>query len=505
MATTIIHQNMRRCLLSDAGTVTAYLKSAQSYDLENTERTSGAAGAGTTGLTLFGSMTNAKVGGYIYNVTKDAYYQVKSKTGTTEVELYPAMDTVGNKYGLTTSTTAGKLVASAGDFVTRGVAVGDIAALRDLSAFGVVTAVDSATELSVDNDIFPNATAYSIMKGWEVGDVYEICTAVLDGTAGQVMVEIPLYYFNHEFTTDQHSWAISPVPRPGFVAHPAFVRPDGTLRSHIYVAAFEGAISQRGFANDVLTGYNLGTSKLISAAGYRPVTDGQRSEFRTVSRNRGAGWSQLDWMTNWAVQLLMLVEMESMNSQTAIGNGLTNWSTAQRDAWVVNTSNVSVIQTGWSLRSGNSTVNVNPGASIVGGYLSYRGIENQYGQIWKWVDGVNYNDGRVYLSNDPAGFADNIGTGGGYFDTGLDQPTATGYIRSIHDSPYGFIVKSSSGGSASTYIPDNYWYASGWRVARSGGGVITGGDAGFAALAAHHASSLRFPDVGGRVCFRSNA
>jgi hypothetical protein len=499
---------MRRCLLSDVGTVTAYLKSAQSYDLENTERTSGAAGAGTTGLTLFGSMTNAKVGGYIYNVTKDAYYQVKSKTGTTEVELYPAMDTVGNKWGLTNSTTEGLLVDSTGDFVNRGVQVGDIASLRDLSDFRVITGVtanDVELDVLIGDNIFPSGTPYSIMKGWEVGDVYEICTAVLDGTAGQVMVEIPLYYFNHQFTNDQHSWAISPVPRTGYVAHPAFVRPDGTLRSHIYVAAFEGAISQRGFANDVLTGYNLGTSKLVSAAGYRPVVNGQRSEFRTVSRNRGAGWNQLDWMTNWAVQLLMLVEMETMQSQTAIGNGLTNWVLANVDAFVVNTANRAVIQTGWSLRSGNSTVNVNPGASIVGGYLSYRGIENQFGQIWKFVDGVNYNDGRVYLSNDPAGFADNIGTGGGYFDTGLDQPTATGYIRSIHDSPYGFIVKSSTGGSATTYIPDQYFYASGWRVARSGGNVLDGDSAGFAALIASNDSSTRLATVGGRVCFRSNA
>jgi hypothetical protein len=119
------------------------------------------------------------------------------------------------------------------------------------------------------------------------------------------------------------------------------------------------------------------------------------------------------------------------------------------------------------------------------------------------VDGVNYNDGRVYLSNDPAGFADNIGTGGGYFDTGLDQPTATGYIRSIHDSPYGFIVKSSTGGSATTYIPDQYFYASGWRVALSGGVVLNGDAAGFAALSANLAiRRLADTPVGGRVCFR---
>jgi hypothetical protein len=503
MAINDTHKNMKRCLLSDAGTVNNYLNPDDGLLLEGTSYSTFTAGAGTGGMTVIGSgFVSGDVGKYVLNTTQNFFAQIKTVVSATEIECYPPMQTVGDKWRISTDTTTDKLVDSSGDFITKGVEAGMIVALRDLSDFAVITAVDSATELSVDKDIFPSGTNYSIMNGFAVGDSISKGTAVLDGSAGQVMVEIPLYYFNHEFADNKHSWAISPVKRKGFIPHFAFVRPNGTLRSHIYVSAFEGAIGQRGFANDVLTSYNLGTSKLVSAAGYRPVVNGQRSEFRTVSRNRGAGWNQLDWMTNWAVQLLMLVEMESMNSQTAIGNGLTNWGGTQRDNFVVNANNRAVIQTGWSLRSGNGTVNVNPGNGVVGGYLSYRGIENQFGQIWKFVDGVNYNDGRVYLSNDPAGFADDIATGGGYFDTGLDQPTATGYIRSIHDSPYGFIVKSSTGGSATTYIPDNYSYAAGWCVARSGGHLIFADDAGFAALSAGSDSSARAANVGGRVCFR---
>jgi hypothetical protein len=498
-----LYSRIQRVLLSDVGVETAVLNDNDSLLLAGTSYRNLTAGAGTGGMTVIGTgFVSGDVGKYILNNTANFFAQIKTFVSATEVECYPPMQTVGSKWRVSTATTTDKLVDSSGDFITKEVAVGDIVALRDLSDFAVITAVDSATELSVDKDIFPSGTNYSIMSAFRQDDSISVGTAVLDGSEGQVMTRIPRYWFRHQFVNDKHEWEVSATPRSGLIPHPAFVRPNGSLRKAIYVASFEGAVDETGFDNNVLTQYNLGTAKLQSVAGLRPVVNGQRSEFRTVSRNRGTGWNQLDWMSNWAVQLLMLVEMESMDSQTALGNGLTNWTSTQRDNFVVNTANRAVIQTGWSLRAGNSAVNVNPGAGIVGGYLSYRGIENQYGQIWKFVDGVNYNDGRVYLSNDPAGFADDIASGGGFFDTGLNQPTANGYIRSIHDSPYGFIVKSSTGGSATTYIPDQYFYNSGWRVARSGGGVDGGDTAGFAALGADFGSSARVTIVGGRVCFR---
>src|SRR5699024_5158323 len=118
---------------------------------------------------------------------------------------------------------------------------------------------------------------------------------------------------------------ISPFAQNGLEIFPAFRKPGG-LHEAIYIGAFEGAIAGRGQGSEALTGYNLATDKLNSYAGFQPVTSGQRSEFRQVAGNNGAGWQIIDWYVNWAWQLLFLTEYESMHSQQVLGDGVTNWS-----------------------------------------------------------------------------------------------------------------------------------------------------------------------------------
>lgn len=61
----------------------------------------------------------------------------------------------------TTGASAGKLIDAAGDFVNKGVKVGDI--VYTTATATTVTAVDSATQLSVDTAI-PTTTAYKIFS-----------------------------------------------------------------------------------------------------------------------------------------------------------------------------------------------------------------------------------------------------------------------------------------------------------------------------------------------------
>jgi len=494
-----IHSKMKGCVLSDAGVVQYYLDDSNHFNKAGMAPSiSGTAASGTGKLTLVdtGAFVGAEVGAYVYNSSKGRYFQIVTRTDD-QLTFQFALDSVVDKWGVADGTSSGKLVDSAGDFVNKGVQVGMIAHKRDQSASAVITNV-TATELTLDADIFVSTDEYSISDGWEVGDSYEVQTAVLDGSDGQVMIEIPKFYFKYVGDTNTRTWYLSDLPATGYEVHPAFVV-GGVEKSYIYVGKYEGSIedaNSRGQQSNALTGYNLGTDKLASVAGFQPVTSGQRSEFRTVAANRGAGWQQIDWLTNWALQLLYMAEYSDMHSQSVLSYGVSNWSSS---VWNNYISYYAIGHTAFGTHKGTTSFDGVLSGGDVGSYMAYRGIENWYGNIWKWLDGINFNSGAVYISDDPSVYADDTTTD--YTDVGITNATSNGYISKVGDSKWGLLPTESSG-SSSTYIPDYYFYNSGWRVALGGGSAFNGVNAGFATLYASDASSFRFATVGSRLCFR---
>ena len=83
--------------------------------------------------------------GYIYSTTYSTFFQVKQWDS-----------------GTTTSTTANKLVDSGGDFVNIGIKAGMIVYNTTDSTEATVTAVDSATTLSLSADVFTSGEVYVI-------------------------------------------------------------------------------------------------------------------------------------------------------------------------------------------------------------------------------------------------------------------------------------------------------------------------------------------------------
>lgn len=84
-----------------------------------------------------------------------------------------------------TATTSNKLTDSAGNFVSNAIAVGDIIKNTTTGKYALVTAVDSATALSVSADIFSNTNAYVIYPGlgYKLQELYREMVVVLDVTA----------------------------------------------------------------------------------------------------------------------------------------------------------------------------------------------------------------------------------------------------------------------------------------------------------------------------------
>lgn len=87
--------------------------------------------------------------------------------------------------GTCTATTSNKLVSTSSNFTTAGVAVGDIIKNTTTGLYALVTAVDSATQLSVSADIFSDTNTFGIYTnhGYKVERVYKEAVATLDVTA----------------------------------------------------------------------------------------------------------------------------------------------------------------------------------------------------------------------------------------------------------------------------------------------------------------------------------
>ena len=85
----------------------------------------------------------------------------------------------------------------------------------------------------------------------------------LDGSTGQVMVQIPRCYIKAEKSGDIIKWWISPFPYPGFELHPAFKQRGGQERAQIYLGAYAACLGIVPVT---------GTKYLLSKTGEQPFT-----------------------------------------------------------------------------------------------------------------------------------------------------------------------------------------------------------------------------------------
>lgn len=292
--------------------------------------------------------------------------------------------------------------------------------------------------------------------------------AIIDGTDGNVMVEIPKFWYKYENVGGVHKWLISDTTQTGYEVHPAFIR-GGVEKSFRYYCAYQG--------------YTLGT-KLISGSGRVPTASKTRATFRTEAAANGTGWSQIDWNLLIAVQLLYLVEYANFNTQAMLGQGITSGS-------------VYTAVTG----SSNSLGNVSsPSTNTSTQFMSYRGIENWYGQIYKFIDGVNVKERVYYVNNNPATFADDVFTGD-YINTGITSVTTSGYVKNLVASGKGFVASDTSGGSDSTFVPDYFYQNTGIRIMYVGGSAGNGAGAGGFYLRASSGASYSVADFGSGLSF----
>lgn len=339
------------------------------------------------------------------------------------------------------------------------------------------------------------------------------------------MVEIPDHWYKIYIQGTKFRVMLSAMPLPGY--------------NHIdkfYISTTEARISRSNLI--LFSSYGVGSSDTNMRGGdntaewdgtYRsllgcPVTNLTRDQFRQAARKRGSGWEMYTYNAHKTLFWLFAVEYATLDSQKPFNaqkdangfaqGGLGPGPTQMTD-WT-NFNNINpLIPCGYTNEFGNGSgekayvvKNASGGTHATLMANRYRGIENPFGHIWKYIDGANIQvtTGDAGLSilwttDDPSNFSDTSYTG---YDKKGNICRTNGYAKKMLLGEDGDIVATEVGGSSSTYWCDYYYtYTSANRmqVVLVGGNADDGSDAGLASVGTNYTPSGAIRYFGSRLCF----
>ena len=281
-------------------------------------------------------------------------------------------------------------------------------------------------------------------------------------STGDVMVKIPEFWFERKVTNGVETIRIADKTVAGFTKHPG---------SGKYVGAYKTSSNNKSVKNAA------------------PTVSQTRATMRTNAKSKGAGWGLIDVAVSSAIQMLYLVEFADNDSQAKIGRGYCD-------------GNSGALNTG----SCDNVPNLTGRPSGTDGKVDvvYRGIEGFWGNVWEWMDGLNYNGDtdNYYVCTDPSKYADDTATG--YTKVSFTSPTTNAYISKEgmdNALPWAMLPSEATNGSETTFYPDYFYQNSGWRVAIRSGDWGYGSECGVWVLSCNNDSSSSSTDIGSRLLY----
>lgn len=357
-----------------------------------------------------------------------------------------------------------------------------------------------------------------------------------DGSMGQVMVYQPKFYYlvcpveydpidtGIGYHLRKANYYVSEKPRAGFRLHPAFYDASGNEIDYFLTSAYEGSIYDASASAYLLNDeqvMNTGEDKFSSIAGARPASGSSqnltRPNIEAMAQNRGTNWHGDLIKQVSAEQMLMIIEMGMMNLQTAIAQGVVSlpWTTGS------DTTSSYAAATGSTASLGNGTGRAEKTTTYEGGVakeytvdgktsVCWRGKENFWGNIWKFVYGINIwgngkmGGGQPYICSDFS-FAESKNSGN-YEPAGFTVTNASGCISAMGYSTacdWLFIASECLGNTSLpvgdyTYITVNL---NGYRIARLGSYWGGGSDAGGFCWGLLNGVGSRGRGIGGRLVY----
>lgn len=297
---------------------------------------------------------------------------------------------------------------------------------------------------------------------FEGGDAADITS----GDAGDVMIEIPRFYYKIARVGNYVQVKISNKKLTGYTD---------------YAFSYKGSVKEKFYIGAYL-GYVDGDSKLRSLSGKVVTGNKTIGAFRTAAQANGSGYEQLSFNKLTALQVLYVLQFCGLNSQAALGQGYTNNSSAYRDTGATDTKGM--------------TYGTDAGAAA-DDTVKFNGIEDFYGNLVQWVDGFMTGGSAIKIAdgnfNDTAsGYTSHTGTGA----------ASSGYIKDVvATNELGFTPKTAGGSTSTYYCDSSYISVTSSYLPCFGGFRSRGASAGAFCLDCGFSASSAYSLIGARLTF----
>lgn len=396
---------------------------------------------------------------------------------------------------------------------------------RTDNAVGLIAnATHDGTE--VQND-FDNLYPWSHMKTVNYDPTEKMITATIgdsnfkfDGSNGQVMTIVPEFYFTYWADDTKEHWQISEYAIEGFTKVPGFMlgrypsakTTDNKLMSASgmfpevlkTITSFRndskavgddfGQMDWRYFAVQLLylveyADYNS-QAKLGNGYTNLRISNNDKALVAETNVNRIiiATANANNFKVGQAISVGTKATWDWNVAKNRLITSITDYSEGDITGKAINFDgdpvNIAVDNVVWSTGQKSGECDVlgmksgcvaNDGKSAV----IYRGLENIFGNVWQFVDGINIKDYVAYVCYNPENYAvDKFD--GDYKAVGYVNTNKEGWGKTLgHDANHPLVTLTTDiGGSSSNYLSDYYYTNSGNRVVRVGGYWADGANAG---------------------------
>ena len=296
---------------------------------------------------------------------------------------------------------------------------------------------------------------------------------ITSGSAGDVMIAFPRRGLKISTSGSVVTISMTDDPDAEGFEYNAHTR-GSTAKDVFYLGAYKGYESSSKLRS--LSGKTITASKTIGA-------------FRTSAQANGSGYEQSGFYQLIFRQAMYVLKYKNLDSQSTIGQGY------------VKSTHSAAIATGGSEAYGMDSEIIRSSTpshmTDQEHHVKLFGLEDFWGNIWEWIDGLVTNSTRNILTANSS-FND---SGSGYTDNGQGASADIGgYMNKVQGgTKTGFIAKEVSGSASTYYTDDGTLYAG--KVAKFGGSWDNDAFAGAFLLNVNAASSASDAGIAARLMY----